>query len=94
MDLAEFVRDYKTYDAVERCVERISEASKKLGNVAEDLCPEIPWPQVRAIGNLLRHEYDRIDRTRLWYMVERDLPPLKAAVTAALGRFKRDSISP
>jgi uncharacterized protein with HEPN domain len=34
MDLAEFVRDYKTYDAVERCVERISEASKKLGSVA------------------------------------------------------------
>jgi predicted nucleotidyltransferase len=45
MDLAGFVSDLKTYDAVERCLERISEASKKLGGVAEELCPDIPWAQ-------------------------------------------------
>jgi uncharacterized protein with HEPN domain len=52
--------------------------------VAEELCPDIPWSQLRGIGNFLRHEYDRIERDRLWITVERDLAPLKTAVEAAL----------
>ena len=32
MDMAAFERDQKTYDAVERCLERISEAAAKLGD--------------------------------------------------------------
>lgn len=90
MDLTSFSRDPKTGYAVERCLERISEAAKKLGGVAELECPEIRWPELRAVGNLLRHEYDRVDTTRVWLMVEDDLPPLKAAVTAALSRLRAD----
>ena len=84
IDLPAFMSDHKTYDAVERCLERISEASKKLGTVAETLCPDIPWPKIRALGNFLRHEYDRMEGDRLWFLVEDDLPPLKAAAGAAL----------
>jgi uncharacterized protein with HEPN domain len=82
MDLTAFTEDLKTSNAAERCLERISEAAKKLGAVAEELCPAIPWPQVRAIGNFLRHEYDRIDAGRVWLTIEDDLPPLRAAVDA------------
>ncbi|MEX2262430.1 MAG: HepT-like ribonuclease domain-containing protein [Bryobacteraceae bacterium] len=88
MDLAAFMEDLKTYAAVERCLERLSEASKKLGEVAEELCPGIPWPEIRGLGNLLRHEYDRIEGFRLWYVVEDDLAPLQAAVTAALQKLR------
>jgi hypothetical protein len=56
--VAAFTQDPKTRNAAERCLERISEAARKLGGVAEELCPGIPWPQLRAVGNLLRHEYD------------------------------------
>lgn len=56
MDVAAFVGDPKTYDAVERCLERISEAASKLGPQVEELCPGIPWSQIRAVGNRLRHE--------------------------------------
>jgi uncharacterized protein with HEPN domain len=38
MDLAAFERDSKTYDAVERCLERISEAAAKLGDSAATPC--------------------------------------------------------
>jgi uncharacterized protein with HEPN domain len=51
-----FGRDHKTYDAVERCLERISEAAFKLGDLASTLMPEKPWPEIRALGNRLRHE--------------------------------------
>ena len=89
MDSAAFAADDKTHDAVERCLERISEAAKKLGSAAEEICSEIPWPQIRAAGNILRHEYDRIDRSRIWIMVERDLPPLKIAVDRAIKSLRK-----
>jgi hypothetical protein len=43
MDLAAFEEDRKTYDAVERCLERISEAAAKLGDLAPVLMPDQPW---------------------------------------------------
>lgn len=89
MDLTTFVEDLKTSDAAERCLERISEAAKKLGGVAEELCPGVPWLEVRALGNLLRHEYDRIDIARVWLLIEDDLAPLKAAVQAALQKLQQ-----
>ena len=51
---------------------------------AEILCPELPWAQVRALGNMLRHEYDRIDVVRIWLLVEDNLPPLKAGAERVL----------
>jgi uncharacterized protein with HEPN domain len=36
MDATTFLEDLKTYDAVERCLERINEAAKKLGSVPEN----------------------------------------------------------
>lgn len=73
MDLDACQEDLKTRNATERCMERISEAAKKLGEVAEELCPTVPWPSVRALGNFLRHEYDRVDPGRVWVMIEDDL---------------------
>jgi uncharacterized protein with HEPN domain len=52
MDLTAFTEDLKTSNAVERCLGRISEAARKLGGAAEELCPAIPWPQLRAIAPL------------------------------------------
>ena len=83
-----FREDLKTSNAVERCLERISEASRKLGGAAEEPCPAIPWPRLCAIGSFLRHEYDRIDIVRVWLTIEDDLAPLKAAVEAALKQLR------
>jgi uncharacterized protein with HEPN domain len=66
MDEQTFAADNKTYDAVERCLERISEAAAKLGDQAIVLAPDQPWTEIRALGNRLRHEYDAIREDRLW----------------------------
>jgi uncharacterized protein with HEPN domain len=89
MDSKAFLEDLKTRNATERCMERISEAARKLGQVAEDLCPDVPWPNVRALGNFLRHEYDRVDAARVWLMIEDDLGPLKVAAQRALEGLRR-----
>lgn len=84
MDLHAFANDRKTYDAVERCLERISEAAGKLGDTASTLVPDQPWAQIRALGNRLRHEYDTIREDRLWEIIQVDLPRLIAACEMAL----------
>jgi uncharacterized protein with HEPN domain len=87
MDVTAFRRDQKTYDAVERCLEWISEAVAKLGDLAPSLVLGQPWPEIRALGNRLRHEYDAIREDRLWDIVQIDLPPLCAACEDALRRL-------
>ena len=55
MDRAAFDADRRTRDAVERCLERVSEAATQLGDAADDLAPGPPWRAVRARGDVLRH---------------------------------------
>ena len=52
----------------------ISEAAQKLDAIAIELCPGIPWREIRGLGNRLRHEYDLIDVARIWLVVERIFP--------------------
>ncbi len=87
MDLAAFGEDRKTIDAVERCLERISEAAAKLGDSALSLVPDQPWHKIRALGNRLRHEYDDIPAYRLWDIVQTDLPALRAACHEAVSHL-------
>ena len=84
MDRAAFAADSRTRDAVERCLERLSEAATKLGTQADDLAPGLPWPAIRAFGNVLRHACDQVDPARVWEIATGDLPLLAAAAEAAL----------
>ena len=62
----------------------ISQATSKLVDIAPSLRPEIPWREIRGLGNRLRHDYDTVDLARVWLLIERDLPLLKAACQGAL----------
>ena len=71
-------------DAVERCLEIISEASRHVPAELKARHPEIPWRGVADFGNVLRHEYPNVKDPRVWQIVTGDLPPLKAAIEAML----------
>lgn len=62
-------------DAVERNIERISEASRHIPDHLKASHPEIAWPKVAGIGNVLRHAYPIVDDGVVWEVVARDLPP-------------------
>jgi len=87
MNLTTFEENRLVYDAVERCLERISEAGSKLGDMAIYLMPDQPWQKIRSFGNILRHEYDDIREDRLFEIVKTDLPGLCAAAERALDRW-------
>jgi uncharacterized protein with HEPN domain len=69
----------------------VSEAARKLGAAAEKLMPSQPWPEIRGIGNVLRHEYDGVDPSIVWRIIDSgDLAALKAAVGAAVATFRTE----
>jgi uncharacterized protein with HEPN domain len=88
LDEATFLLEDKTRDAVERNLQRISEAAIRLGPQAEELCPDIPWRDIRGLGNQLRHGYDRIDSHTIWRTVQQDLPALQLAAMLALSSLE------
>jgi uncharacterized protein with HEPN domain len=73
---------------VERGLEIISEASRHLSDELKARHPEIPWPKVAAIGNVLRHAYERIAYDVLWRVVTDDLQPLEHACREELAKAK------
>ncbi|MCL4673490.1 MAG: DUF86 domain-containing protein [Sphingomonadaceae bacterium] len=78
LDRDAFMRDDKTIDAVERCLQRITEAVIKIGpeRMAE-ISPTTPVDAVRGLGNALRHDYDSIDLAIIWNTVTLSLPALR-----------------
>jgi uncharacterized protein with HEPN domain len=88
MDIDAYIADRTTVDAVERRLERISEASRKLGPEAEQLAPAEPWRQIKDLGNALRHEYHKVRTSEIWEIATRDLPSLKADVEKAVAKLR------
>jgi uncharacterized protein with HEPN domain len=84
LDATGFAADLRTRYAVTRCLEIISEASRRLDPGLRARHPQIPWPQVAAAGNIFRHEYEGVRPEVLWRTVKDALPPLLAAVDAEL----------
>jgi uncharacterized protein with HEPN domain len=85
-----FADDETVVFAVKYALMIVSEAAAKLGDTAAVLCPDIPWREIRGLGNRLRHEYDTVDLTRIWLLIERDLPLLRAACQKALRGLSGD----
>ena len=83
------MRDGRTRDAVERCLERVCEVAHRLGKHAGELMPDQPWADIRGMGNRLRHAYDRLDTDIIWNTARDRLPALAADASRALARLRR-----
>ena len=55
-----FTSDRRTYHAVVRCLEIISEASRHLPAAFKQQHLEIAWRRVADAGNVYRHAYDAV----------------------------------
>lgn len=85
VSLSSFRSDRKTVDAVERCLSRITEAIIHIGAEETDkLYLHVPWTEVRALGNRLRHEYHRLDRSIVYNTAVDDIPLVRNAAARAL----------
>jgi len=85
--LEAFEPDRRKIWLVERGIEIISEASRRLTDELKARHPEIPWAKVAGIGNVLRHNYEDIAAPLLWKLVQQDLPPLEKVCREELARL-------
>ena len=79
-----FKRDIKTIYAVTRCLEIISEASRRLPDDLKKRHASIAWKQMAGAGNIYRHDYEDVAAEFVWETVQRALPPLRIAIEAEL----------
>lgn len=86
-DFGDYQRSFGMRRAVERCVEIISEASRHIPDDLQARHPDANWVEIRAIGNLLRHEYQRVDDLIMWRIATRYLPRLKSVVVELLAHI-------
>jgi uncharacterized protein with HEPN domain len=84
LDLDGFLADDRTFYAATRCLEIISEASRRLSAAFKERFPEIPWRDVAGSGSIYRHNYETVQERRIWKTIHEALPPLRAVVDAAL----------
>ncbi|MGV2067003.1 HepT-like ribonuclease domain-containing protein [Agrobacterium sp. 22-226-1] len=82
LSLADFQQNWLLKLAVQRALEIVSEASRHLPDDLLELTPDVPWKQIRGIGNILRHEYHKIADDVVWAVVTEHVVPLKIAVEA------------
>ena len=84
MTLDSFAEDRIVFYAVTRCLEIISEASRRLPPDLRQRHPHIPWRDIGAAGNIYRHDYDGVQERIVLQTVRGSLAELAAAVAQEL----------
>ena len=68
--------DLMLRSAVERQIEIIGEAARRVSSEFQTAHPEIPWRPIQAQRHVLAHEYGEIKHDRIWRVAEQHVPEL------------------
>lgn len=88
LDMQRFEKDSRTIYAVTRCLEIISEASRRLPDELKVRHTDIPWSQMAGAGNIYRHDYEDVAAHYVWETIQLALPPLLRVVEEELKRLE------
>jgi uncharacterized protein with HEPN domain len=78
ISFAAYVRERMRQRAVERAVEIIGEAARRVSSPFRAAHPEIPWRQIIAQRNVLAHEYGEVLQEKVWRVAVEHIPALVA----------------
>jgi uncharacterized protein with HEPN domain len=88
-DIDAFRQNPLVQDGVVRNIEIIGEAANHINRVAPEFIaqhPELPWPNMRNMRNIVIHAYFNVDLTTVWRTVQEDLPKLKQQIDQLLSQ--------
>ncbi|MBI1784337.1 DUF86 domain-containing protein [Candidatus Sumerlaeota bacterium] len=80
MRFEDFRNDRRTRNAVERNLQIIGEAAKRISDPFRESNPHLPWNFMITLRNVLTHEYDEIRHEIIWEMCVSKLPDLIAQI--------------
>lgn len=74
--------------AAEAIIHRIGEAVARLPATLTDAHPGVEWRKIRAMRNVVAHDYGRIDHDILWLALVRRVPHLRAYVGELVAAYQ------
>ena len=83
----QFHLDLRAFYAATRCLETVSEASRRLPPELKGRHPSIPWGNMAGAGNVYRHDYEEVDQRLVRQTIQHRLPELLSVVEQELGRL-------
>lgn len=81
----DYVADRLLQLAVERAVEIVGEAGRRVSQSFREAHPALPWGKIMAQRNVLAHEYGEVDPALIWGLLRKHLPELVESLERALG---------
>ncbi len=63
---AKYSRNRMMQSAVERQLEIVGEAARRISDEFKEAHPEIPWRNIIGLRNILAHEYGEVRIDRIW----------------------------
>lgn len=69
-------RDLVARLAIERSLELIGEAARKVSTAFQEKHPEVPWRHIIGQRNILAHDYGQLDYRQLYKTAKEDIPEL------------------
>jgi uncharacterized protein with HEPN domain len=85
---ADFERDELLQGWFVRHLQIIGEAARTLPDEVRTLAPQIEWPKIIGMRNVLVHGYFDIDADIVWDAARRDAPALKSRIEQLLQRLE------
>ncbi len=83
-------RDLRALRALERTLNMVGEAARRVSNGTRARYPEVRWSDIVGMRNILAHEYGRIDVDQLWRMARHDASRLISDLEAILADLGSD----
>lgn len=87
LSFADFQTDRRTVYAVTRCLEIISEASRRLLAELKHRHQDIPWNDIAAAGSVYRHAYQSVRDDFLSRTLHDSLDPLGVVIDQEIRRL-------
>ncbi len=80
----EYLQSRRDQMAVERGLEILGEAARRVSEPFQQAHPEIDWRNTIGLRNIIAHRYEQVQQDRLWAIVTVDLNRLLAQLEPLL----------
>lgn len=74
--LETYLKDDLVRDAVERNLEIIGEAVRRISEALKQAHPAVPWKKIVGLRNILTHDYDAVNDNEIWEVATIHIPEL------------------
>ena len=74
--LTDYLSNSQLQDAIHMRLQLLGESASKLPVTFRDANPSVPWLEIRALRNVISHDYSSLKPEAIWSTIENDLPIL------------------